>query len=91
MCEYAEILTVSPSSITQDNIDVLRDVGWRDEDIVDIVHITGLFNYLDRIADGLGIEIEPHKQETSEKLSFTKEVPEKRYGTISKAPANQPS
>ena len=89
MCEYAEILTVSPSSISQENIDVLRDVGWRDEDIIDIVHITGLFNYLDRVADGLGIEIEPHKQATSEQLSFSDEVTEKRYGVITEAPVPQ--
>ena len=82
MCEYAEILTVSPSSISQDNIDVLRDAGWTDEDIIDIVHITGLFNYLDRVADGLGIEIEPGKKETSERLSFADEVTKKQYGVI---------
>ena len=36
----------------------LRDVGWSDEEIVDIVHQTAFFNYMTRVAGGLGIEPE---------------------------------
>ena len=83
MLEFAEYLTVSPSSITQNNVDALKEAGWNDEDIVDIVHITALYNYQVRVAEGLGIEIEPHKQDTTEKLSFKDKVATKSYGTIS--------
>ena len=82
MLEFAEFLTISPSSMSDQNTLALREVGWSDEDIVDIVHIAALFNYLVRVADGLGIEIEPSKQATSEKLAFKDEVSSKRYGEI---------
>ena len=36
MLEFAEFLTVSPSSVTQTNVDVLRDAGWTDEDMSSI-------------------------------------------------------
>ena len=32
MLEFAEFLTVSPSSMTQTNVDVLREAGWKDEE-----------------------------------------------------------
>ncbi len=32
MLEFAEYLTISPSSITQDNVDALKEAGWNDED-----------------------------------------------------------
>ena len=86
--EFAEFLTVSPSSMSEQNPQALREVGWSDEDIVDIVHITALYNYLVRVADGLGIEIEPGKQATSERLVFKDEVSSKRYGKIAPVPSD---
>lgn len=59
MLEFAEFLTFTPSSTSQSHVDNLREIGWSDEDIVDIVHITGMFNYLVRVADGLGVELPP--------------------------------
>ncbi len=59
MLEFAELLTVAPANVVEDDISRLRDLGWTDEDVVDIVHQTALFNYMTRVADGLGIEMEP--------------------------------
>jgi uncharacterized peroxidase-related enzyme len=58
MLEFAELLTVQPANVMEEDIDRLRQVGWSDEDVVDIVHETAMFNYMTRIADGLGIENE---------------------------------
>ncbi len=55
MLEFAEFLTVSPSSVTREHVQELRNAGWTDEDVIDIVHITAYFNYMVRVADGLGI------------------------------------
>jgi uncharacterized peroxidase-related enzyme len=60
MLEFAELLTVQPSNVVEEDVQRLRAVGWSDEDIVDIVHQTALFNYMTRVADGLGIEVEPY-------------------------------
>ena len=52
MLEYAEQLTVAPSSITEDNIERLRAVGWTERDILDIV--CAYFNFRVRVVDGSG-------------------------------------
>ncbi len=39
--------------------DGLREAGFDDTAIHDIVQVTSLFNYYNRLADGLGIEPEP--------------------------------
>jgi uncharacterized peroxidase-related enzyme len=62
MLEFAELLTVQPSNVTEPDIQTLRAHGWTDEDIIDIVHQTALFNYMTRVADGLGIEIETYME-----------------------------
>ncbi|MDA0256383.1 MAG: hypothetical protein O3C25_01390 [Chloroflexi bacterium] len=56
--EFADLLTREPSAVRETHVQALRDAGWSDEDIVDIVHETALFNYINRMALGLGVEIE---------------------------------
>ena len=38
---------------------VLRAHGFSDEDILDIVHVMAYFNYINRVADSLGVDPEP--------------------------------
>lgn len=59
MLDFAVKLTLTPRAVRQKDVEVLRAAGFADEAIHDIVQITGLFNYYNRIADGLGIEPEP--------------------------------
>ena len=58
MLEYAVKLTLTPASITADDVAALRDAGFTDRDILDIVEVTSYYAYANRIADGLGIETE---------------------------------
>ncbi len=58
MLQYAEKLTRKPYSIERQDIDKLRQAGFSDRDIFDINQIVAYFNYVNRIADGLGIELE---------------------------------
>lgn len=39
MLEYVEKVTIAPSAITQADVQRLRDVGWTDRDILDIVQV----------------------------------------------------
>ena len=57
MLDYAEKLTLTPSAMTEDDVQKLRDVGWTDRDILDIVHVCAYFNFRVRVVDGLGLEI----------------------------------
>lgn len=53
---YSIKLTNSPSSITQFDIEELKKSGWTDEDILGINLIISYFNFVNRIALGLGVE-----------------------------------
>ena len=58
---YALALTREPQSMTEGHLKPLRDRGYSDEAILWAAEITGYFNYVNRIADGLGVELEPGK------------------------------
>lgn len=55
---YAEMITLRAHAITRDHIDSLRAEGLTDLMLHDIVQVTAYFNYVNRIADGLGVELE---------------------------------
>lgn len=55
MLAFAEKLTRMPHQMSQDDIRGLRTCGYTEEDIHDIVQIAAYFNYINRIADGLGL------------------------------------
>lgn len=59
MLDYALKLTHTPSVCGEDDIEALREVGMSDRDILDLVEVVAYFAYANRIADGLGIDLEP--------------------------------
>ncbi len=59
MFRYVEQLTRSPADIESADIEALRSVGFSDRDILDIAEVTAYFAYVNRIADGLGVTVEP--------------------------------
>lgn len=58
-CAYAEKLTQTPAEVTEQDVDALRDAGWNDREIHDGCQVIAYFNYINRIADGLGVDPEP--------------------------------
>ena len=58
MLQYAEKLTREVSSISERDITGLRKFGFSDRDIFDINQVVAYFNYVNRIADGLGVRLE---------------------------------
>lgn len=82
MLEFAEWLTVDPANMKAEHVQGLRDVGWTDEDIVDIVHITALYNYMVRVAEGLGVDLETGRgwEPLAEQLSFRGNTTPKPFG-----------
>ena len=59
MLEYVVRLTESPGSISPADIEQLRAAGFDDRAIHDICAITSYYAFVNRIADGLGVELEP--------------------------------
>jgi alkylhydroperoxidase family enzyme len=67
MIDFALKLTRAPSSVQREDLDVLKQHGFSEEQVVDIVLITCTFNFMDRLADGLGVELDPQMQRLVEK------------------------
>ncbi len=58
--------------MTEGDWQPLRDLGFDDRACLEVAHIVGLFNYLTRLADGLGLQLDAetrHASETGEGLS----------------------
>ena len=69
MCLFAEKLTLQPSTITQLDIDTLSDFDLSDKEISEVVQIVSYFNYINRVADGLGLEPEDFIDEKGYKIN----------------------
>lgn len=55
---YAVKLTIQPGEIDKSDVEQLRQVGLNDRDILDVCEVVGYYAYVNRIADGLGVELE---------------------------------
>ena len=58
LCAYAEKLTLHASKMDEADIETLRRAGLDDTAIHDATQIIGFFNYINRVADALGVERE---------------------------------
>ena len=65
LLEFAEKVSLTPYKVVAEDLDQLRQVGLNDQDIFLATHIIGIFNYLVRLADVFGLELEPEVQEGS--------------------------
>ena len=45
--------------MSQEDLEPLREQGFSDADILHIAEVTAYYAYVNRIADGLGVELEP--------------------------------
>ena len=58
MLDYAAKLTSRPSDMIESDLIKLRDNGFNDRAILDINQTIAYFAYVNRVADGLGVELE---------------------------------
>ena len=59
LCDFAVKLTHRAAEVDESDIDALRSEGLDDATISDAIQVIGYFNYVTRVADGVGIEDEP--------------------------------
>ncbi len=52
-------LTETPASCCQEDVQSLRSAGASDEEIHATVQVAAYFNYINRVADALGVDLEP--------------------------------
>jgi uncharacterized peroxidase-related enzyme len=58
MLGYAVKLTRTPAAIRGPDVQALRRVGFDDAAILDVCQVVAYYNYVNRLADGLGVELE---------------------------------
>lgn len=59
MLDYVEKLTRTPAAVRREDVEALRQVGFSDADVLHIAEVTAYYAFVNRIADGLGVELEP--------------------------------
>jgi alkylhydroperoxidase family enzyme len=52
-------LTHEPASVSSADAEGLRSHGWSDAGVHDAIQVIAFFNYINRVAEGVGIEREP--------------------------------
>jgi uncharacterized peroxidase-related enzyme len=52
---YCAKLTQAPSTVTESDVDAVRAAGWDDRALHDAVLVCALFNFMNRMVEGLGI------------------------------------
>ena len=67
--EYVEKLTTTPSQISEQDVQKLRSFGLDDQQILSVVLITSMYAFMNRLADGLGVQLEDEKKAFVEKWS----------------------
>lgn len=58
MLDFAWKLTTEPHAMTQADVDRLRHCDLDDAGVTDVVQVAAYFNYINRVADALGVDPE---------------------------------
>ena len=58
MLRYVAKLTRTPADVRRDDIEALRAQGFDDAGILAIAEVAAYYAYANRVADGLGVELE---------------------------------
>ena len=58
LVEHAELLTRDPPGVSRESIEALRSAGLSDVEILDATQVIGYMSYVNRIAQGLGVQLE---------------------------------
>ena len=58
---YAVKVTLRPSTCSEEDVQALRGAGASDEAIHATVQVAAYFNYINRVADALGVDPEPDR------------------------------
>jgi uncharacterized peroxidase-related enzyme len=67
---YARKLTLSPARLTEADAAAVYDAGWGDDALYSIVLVTALFNFYNRLVEGVGLALpEGYAAEAGERLS----------------------
>lgn len=55
LLDYVELITCAAYRSTAEDVQKLRDAGWKEEQIAEAVYVTALFAFFNRVADAFGV------------------------------------
>ena len=58
-------MSATPTRMVEEDWAPLRALGFDDQQCLEVAHIVGIFNYLTRMADGLGLVLDPETDAAS--------------------------
>ena len=58
LCAFAQKLTLTPDAMLKDDIKQLEDLGFTQTAVHDAVQVIGYFNYINRVAEALNVDLE---------------------------------
>ena len=67
MLDFAVKLNNDPGAFTEADVKELRMAGFDDTGILDVVMMVCLFNFMNRLADGLGTIVNPNFEKSKER------------------------
>lgn len=59
LCDFAVKVTLASREVRREDIEELRAHGWSDSAISDAIQVVAYFNYVNRVADAVGVDGEP--------------------------------
>lgn len=65
--DFAKKLTQSANGVTKVDADAILAAGWEEMAVYHLVAVVALFNYMNRLVEGLGIELNPSYAQTAAK------------------------
>ena len=76
----AEKMSATPTRMVPEDWEPLRGLGFSDQDCLEVGHIVGIFNYLTRMADGFGLQLDPETGQASESGEVLQRPPDGPVG-----------
>ncbi|MCH9649424.1 MAG: peroxidase [Deltaproteobacteria bacterium] len=60
MLDYVAKLTREPWNMVEEDVSTLREHGFQDQGVLDINQVAAYYAFVNRIADGLGVQLESY-------------------------------
>ncbi|HSS96948.1 MAG TPA: carboxymuconolactone decarboxylase family protein [Terriglobales bacterium] len=55
LMDYVKLITENSARSTGEDVQKLRDAGWKEDQIAEAVYITAMFAFFNRVADAFGL------------------------------------
>ncbi len=76
MLEFVGKITLQQKDLRESDVQNMRQAGFDDLQLLEVVQLAAWFNYITRVADALGVEVESWRRQWTKELwgSRAKEV-----------------